>query len=118
MVLLPLRSHARRMQYFQIDFARGQAVAGLDNTHWYPVAIDYFENAIDARRVAVCEGRCATDLTNRKAIQQRRQAIEVIEVGMRNEDLVDAADALVPEERCDVPAGHFRAGHGAGIVEN
>ncbi len=36
---------------------------------------------------------------------------------MRQEDLVDAADAAAPQERGDLPAGHVRAADGPGVVE-
>ena len=52
-----------------------------------------------------------------KVLQQRRQTVEVIGVGVRKDDLVDAPAASLPQKRSDMAARQVRSGQGPSIVD-
>ena len=64
----------------------------------------------ELQRRLVGEGPREDDAADPETVDERGQAVEVVEVGVREEHLVDAVDAAVPQEGGDHPADRVRAG--------
>ena len=63
------------------------------------------------------EGWRHAHLADAEAFHQRRQTVEVIQVGVRQEYFIEAGDAARPEKRCDLPCRHFRTEERPGVIK-
>jgi hypothetical protein len=82
-VFVALRAGRRRVQHLQRHVARSETVACLDDARRDAAALQLGERVGDALRILVGERRRASHLANAETVEQGRQAIEVVEVGMR-----------------------------------
>ena len=105
------------MQDRQLDLAQAQPVAGAQHAHWDTPRLQFLHRPPHRRRRSLSKRRRAAHLAHRETLQQGDEAVEVIQVGVGQHQLVDPADAAVPQERRDVAARDLRAADAADVVE-
>src|SRR5207237_4102007 len=115
-ILIPGWTGCGRMEDLHHNHAGGEAVAGANDANWYLSFLKCSESEVDPRRRFVRKGRRARNLAHGKSIQERRQAVEMIQVRVGEEHFIDTAYASTPEKRRDLPSGYFGAAQRTGII--
>ena len=82
-----------RVQHLQGHGPGRQAISRLHRSHRYVVSVEGGQCPGDPGYVLLGEAGRQGDLPNGETVQQRRQTAVVIQMGVRQEDLVDALDA-------------------------
>src|SRR5579883_1138642 len=94
-----------------------KAIASGDDATGNTLLLQNSECRLHTRTLLVGESWRYGDLTHRKSTEEFRQAVEVIEIGVRKEDFVDTTDASTPQVRRDHSAHCIGTGRGPRIVE-
>src|SRR5215831_3411067 len=82
----------RRVQNLQLHVPEQKAVAGASNLHWYVMLGDRLQRERHARDFLVGERWRTSNPIYGESFEQRRQAVEVIEIGVGKKDRIDPAD--------------------------
>src|SRR5689334_17359412 len=109
-VLLAVRPLDWRMQNMKRYAVLLPALSGLHDAHRDAARLDGGQGLTDGGQLAASEARRASHAADGEAVEERNESVEVVEVGVREHDVVDPPDAPAPQERRDVSAGHVRAG--------
>ena len=105
------------MQNLQRDSADLQPIACLDDAQGDAAFMQDAKYVPHASRRLVRERRRVRHLADGEAVEQIDDAVEMIEIGVREKNFIDAADAVLPEERSDLPACHLGSSERAGVVQ-
>src|SRR5436190_17967518 len=103
------------MQCLQFHAIDVPAVAALDDFNGKPALFERRERLLHARGFTFGKRRRGADAADRKTIRELRNAVEMIEIAVREYKFIDVPDAARPEERGDVAARHIGARRGAGV---
>ena len=113
----PGASRKRMEDTHPTERIEGDLVSGRDRRHRNPRGGDPRENLGDRRCGAGQEGLGNNDAADVEAFEKVRHAVEMIGVGMGDDEGVDPADPLAPEERRK-PAPRRHAGaESPGVVD-
>src|SRR5713226_757974 len=116
-IFIALRPDCRGMQHLQFHRAGCEAISRADRTEWNTLFLQRCQGEAHARCGLFRKGWRTGHLSDNEPVEQGRQTVEMIEIGMGKEDFIDSPNAPAPEEWGDLPAGHVRTGQCAGIVD-
>src|SRR5262249_28257692 len=105
------------MQYVQHDFAVLKMIAGAGDPDRDPVIRNRLKREGNAGYLLVRKAGRTGYPSDREAFEQCRSAVEVVQIRVRQEDLINVANAAVPQVWRDDAAGDVGAGYCTGIVE-
>jgi len=95
----------------------GDLVAHRERAYRNPAFVDLPQQFPDGQRVAPQEGPGDSNLAERKPLQQVRHGIEVVGVGMGEDECVDPGDRAAPEDGGHPTAGGSWRPEPAGVVD-
>ena len=94
-----------------------KCVVGRHRANRNPGLAGHEQHLPDGGRVAAQKGMRHHDLSDRKSIDQCWHGIEVVGIGVGDDERVDVADPLVPQHTRHGPLGRSRRAKAAGVID-